>query len=162
MIEARQWFHQLETRERRMVTVGGLLLFATILFLTVIEPLHEKRKTAVIRYHAAETLLDWMQEKQASVNALQHRLSGQKQRVPSEQLLSIINAGLKTAGIADNLKSISPEQNGAVLLRFDEVTFDAFIAWLIEFHNRFAIDVNSITVTRTSSAGMVTASLVLR
>lgn len=155
------WYHNLERREQIMALVGSFAVLATLLFLLVIEPLEKRNKQASINYKAAVSLNQAMQETTKKVAALRKQLASQKPAIAADKLLGLVDQTMKTAGIAKDLKSIAPEKNNAVKLRFEDVNFDAFIAWLINFHNRYGIKVDTLSVMQTSTAGRVKASLLI-
>ena len=113
------------------------------------------------RLASAETGFAEMQAIAKQVESLRGQMLSGKPKVAPEQLLSLLEGGLKSATIATSLKSITPESDGAIRMRFDEVPFDSLIQWLIQFHNQHGISVSSMSVVKAKSVGNVRANLLI-
>lgn len=157
-----EWYRGLEPRERNIALFGALAITAILLFLLVIEPLDKRQKQASIKYKAALNLQQTMQETANKAEVLRKQQSMQKPTVAADKLLGLLDQSMKTAGITKDLKSIVPEKNNRVRLRFDDVNFDAFIKWLVDSHNRIGINVDTLSVIDTSKPGRVKASLLIK
>lgn len=156
-----EWFRNLESRERLYVLIGTFAVIATLYFLLVFEPLVNGKKQALTQYASALNLYQFMQETSSEVTDLRQQLSSQGPKVTADKLLGLIDQGLRKTGIAKDLKSINPEPDGGVRLRFDNVSFDKLIRWLTESHNQLGVNIALFTVTETRQSGRVKASLLL-
>ncbi len=155
------WFYNLEQRERSVVLWGAGILMLVLLYLGVLEPLHKKEQQAQLGYESSLKLLEFMQLKGSEVTELRQKLSEQKKRPADKKLVFLVERSLKQSRIDRSLKSITPQPQGVLQLRFEAVNFDRFISWLVNFHNVYNVSVEKLSVTRTVDEGLVRASILI-
>jgi len=158
----KEWYRGLSDREKFIVWIGALAVVSALVFVLLIEPLHERDTSVNNRLQAVMKLHAFMQSTAGEAKLLRQQLAGSKPVIPGDKLLGSVDQGLKQSGITADLNSITPGKDGGVRLRFDDVSFDALIGWLIRFHNQYGISLDSFSVTETRTAGRVKATLLIR
>jgi general secretion pathway protein M len=157
----RQWLDGLESRDRRMLIGGGLLLAVLLLYLWVAEPLlgaYGKRSAQLAEQQA--TLL-WMQQAAAQVTALQGAAGAQGAGLGDRSLLAVVDGSAREAGLGGALKRVKPDGALAVRVWFEAVPFDALVEWLGQLAQDNQVQVKLITLERQPDAGRVHAQLTL-
>ena len=158
----KDWFNGLEKREKLYLIIGSVVCVLTLYYLLVLEPLVKSKHQAISKHANTVELLQYMKSSEQEVKRLRQQLATQIPKVAKEKLLGVVDQGLRTAGIDKDLKSISPEPDEGVRLRFDEVDFNKLITWLGNASNQHGIQVDQITVTDTAEPGVVKAGLLIK
>ncbi len=156
----RQWFEQLEIRERWMV--GGCAVFVaiTLYFVLFWQPLSNARSQLAEDIERDRTLI-------AELRNFQGRLTppngANASSQPATQALVVVVA--QTAGrytLTNALQSSQPSANNAsITVRFENASFDSMVSWLNELTTSHDLAVQNATVTRTTGAGRVNSTLTL-
>lgn len=161
MVESlKTWFQGLEPRERWMVSVCGVLVGATVLYLLVIEPYLTHRQQLTSEVAQKRELLAWMQDAKAEIRALESQ--GRETSAGSgESLFSVVDRTAKEAGLGNSLRQITPDGDSAVRVRLDTARFDYMLQWLGQLEQAHGVSVTRVTFDRTSESGRVNVSLTL-
>lgn len=154
----RDWLMAREPRERVLVIAGAAVLFLSVFFLLVWEPIIDGRAQAEKRVAAKQALL--LQIQQAGTQLMAARAGG-GQPLTRGSLLTIVDRTMRDAGLANARKNLTPDGNNKVRLQFDDAPFNALVSWLSQLSNRHQIQVNNIIVDRQSRAGAVDVRLIL-
>ena len=97
--QVKQWFNSLPSKEQWMVTGTGALIFITLFYLVIWEPLHTGLNTEQQKQQSQKEILLWMQN--AAVEVKQLRSSGgvtiRDKNKPATLVIeqTVTNAGLK-------------------------------------------------------------------
>lgn len=159
MIDAlRAWFEKLAPREQQMVLIGAVLC-ACLLLLGVVLPLERKVAAARQRVAAKQADLVWMRSVAPRLVALRnvdpHGGGG-------ESLVVLADRVARETGIARALTGSQPGADGSLSVRLEQVSFDALAAWLASLQQQHGARIISSTIDRTATAGVVSATVVLR
>lgn len=155
----KQWFVQLEQRERRLLSFGIAAVLVIALAGLVWMPLAERRAALAEQVAAQRNTLSWMREARARI--LDARRSGESTASKAGgSLLSVVDAGVRQRGFADNLRRAEPDGDKRVRIWLAGVKFDELAGWLESLDARRGVRVADMTVTR-GEAGRVDARVTL-
>jgi general secretion pathway protein M len=154
----RQYWHNLQGREQRIVLIGGIAALLLLLYSAVLDPfaqgLHRLEQSVV----ADRELFAWMEQAAQQVKVLRAR--GGASRSSGQSLLSLVDASAKQNGLGGALKQVKPEGEG-VRLRFEQAGFDDMVRWLGRLGAEQGVGVTTLTLERLPETGMVNATVVL-
>lgn len=157
----KDWLAGLESRDRRMLVGGGLLLALLLLYLWVADPLlGAYRKRSAQLAEQQDTLL-WMQQTAAQVTRLQGAVGTQASGLGGRSLLAVVDGSARQAGLGGALKRVKPDGSLAVRVWFEGVPFDALVEWLGQLSHDHQVQVKLITLERQPEQGRVHAQLTL-
>jgi general secretion pathway protein M len=142
-------------RERRLV-LGGLALAAVILIFGVVIPLDRSVAHAHDRLAGKRADLTWMQ----SV-APELATAAAPPAATGESLLVIIDRSARESGLAGALASSEPAGPGSLSVRLAKAPFDTLVGWLGRLAQQNGVSVESATIEKTDTPGLVSAAIVL-
>lgn len=152
------WFQNLSRREQLIVSLGGLFLIIMGFYYAIWSPLSNAATDAATNYQQQVELLDYLN--QSVPRLLAHRGSTQPQ--PSnEPLLTQLENSINNTKLTTYLSNIQ-QQGDSINLRFDSVPFDSFITWLQTFSQGNKISIDSLTVDKLSTPGLVKLTMVVK
>ena len=148
------WYAGLQSREQRMVAVGGISVAVLILLFGILMPLQSAVSSAVKRNETKREDLAWMR-----VNAPEVRASGgQLPADTGEAPVVLVDRIGREAGLGTALRGTQPNGTG-VRVQLEAAPFDTLVAWLATLDERYGLAIESITVDRTAQPGTVNASI---
>ncbi len=153
MNKLRAWYAGLQERERRMVAGGAVTLAVLILVLGILMPLQSALSSARARTESKRADLAWMQSHAAEVMS--------KRPPPpdaGEAPLVVVDRIGRETGLTDALRGTQPNGTG-VRVQLQGASFDTLITWLATLDTRYGLSVETITVDRTASPGVVDATV---
>lgn len=151
---AERWFAALSDRERRIVTVGAVLVPVLLLFAVLL--LDRSVSQAHQRLLKKRTDLAWSQ-----VVAPEIASAPAPPSPAGESLLVIVDRSARESGLAAALAGSEPAGPGRLSLRLQKASFDALVGWLARLAQQNGIRVDSATVDSAGAPGLVNAALVL-
>lgn len=158
----KDWFDNLEARERLFVGIGGTVAVLVILWGLIWVPLDRGHKAA------QDNVVMW-QQAVADIRRLRAMAEAggasptSAPAVGSNQTpIVIVDQTLSTRGLNNTLKRRQPTPNG-IRVEFEDVAFDDLVLWLGELSNRYALDVQAgnLSVSSRAERGRINASLTL-
>ncbi|MGL5741509.1 MAG: GspM family type II secretion system protein LspM [Legionella sp.] len=145
----KSYLSTLNEREKWMVAGAALCLILYIYYLFLYSPLtHQVNQKSTQLIDKTETLL-WMQKVRQ-----QNHTKQTKQELSNSKLLTVLATQLKeepTLKFPYQLQQIS---SGDIQLTFDAVAFDAFIAWLKQMNQRYAITIKQFEAELSKTPGI--------
>jgi general secretion pathway protein M len=151
----RTWYGGLQEREQRVVALGSVLLALIILIGGILMPLQSVLSSAVKGIETRREDLAWMR-----VNASEVRTQGsQLQAATGEAPVVLVDRVGREAGLASALRGTQPSTTGGVRVQLEAAPFDTMVTWLDTLDRRYGLAIESITVDRTPTPGMVNASI---
>ncbi len=143
----------LSRRERRLV-LAGLALAVAILLFGVLLPLDRSVAHARERLEKKQADLSWMQGVASELAAAVVPPSS------GESLVVIIDRSAREAGLAGTLTT-EPAGSGSLSIRLQKAPFDTMIAWLARLAQQHGVSVETATIEKADTAGLVNAAVVL-
>jgi general secretion pathway protein M len=156
------WLASLEPRERLMVYVGAAALLLLFAYLLLLRPFHvgyDKLRAGVAEQR--ETV-QWMMQSAARVKQLQRSGAADSEGLDGRSLLSVTDTAARAAGLGPSLKKVEPDGSQGVRVWLDGARFDDMVGWLDVMGSRYGADVDTITLERAASPGLVNARLNLQ
>ncbi len=153
-------FQGLQTREKRMVLLGGAAVLGFILYAGFFAPLFEANATL------RETI-PTLQKQLAALQAFDHDLKQSGVKAPAEKisspvaLLTALQKGLTAAGLFSENTRIKQVSHDAISVHLTQVPFDKMMTWLIAAQKDQAIRIGQFAAHATIAPGTVDADLIL-
>jgi general secretion pathway protein M len=143
-------WNQLDTRQKRLVSLAGLVLVAALVYVWVWEPLAEARATERERIAQQQALLNWLE----AVGPMAERLreSGRGGREASDRsLLGLADETARAAGLAGAMARIEPAGDGEVRVWLEGADFVTVMGWLEDFSRSRPVQVSQLQVDRAGT-----------
>jgi len=156
----KEWFEQLEARERLMIMIAGGLAVFTLIVMLGVRPMMNQSK----RGH--ELVAD-KRELLAELSEVAARLGPQRGTQQanaagsSQSLVLLIDQSTRSSGLAQYLKRNQPDGASSIRLRFENAPFDTLVSWLGGLQNQHGISVTSANIDTAAAAGRVSCNLTL-
>ncbi len=157
----RDWFDNLDAREKLFVSVGAVIVVVSIAWGLVWVPLdrgHDNRLSAVSTWERSLAELRPLKARAAAGNQAQGPAtrSGQTPVV-------IIDQTLRARGLDGALKRSQPTTSTGIRVEFENVAFDDLVVWLGDLSAQYGMDVQqgSFSSAARSAPGRVNASMTL-
>jgi general secretion pathway protein M len=150
-------YDALAPRERLMVAVAGAVVFVTLLYLLIWEPLvkaHEQRAEALDSARALATRIE-----SAALLTQRSALGARVDRNTS--LLAAVDQTSRSPTLGKAPSRLQPEGDREVKVWLEDVSFDNLLRWLSELENRYGIAASSAEIERGTTPGSVSARLTL-
>ena len=156
------WLASLEPRERLMVYAAAAVMSLLLAYLLLLRPFHvghDRLRTSVAEQR--ETV-QWMTQSAARVKQLQRSGANAAGGLGGRSLLSATDAAARAAGLGASLKKVEPDGSQGVRVWLDGARFDDMVRWLDVMGARYGADVDTISLERAASPGLVNARLNLQ
>ena len=159
----KDWFNNLEQRERRMLIAGGIMLVILVLYLSVWEPLVTKTQVLKKTNQYNHELISWMEQSASEARELQAKIKagGPSGRSKDQSLLGIIDRTAKTAKLGKSVKRVQPDGKTKARVWLEDVSFNDMIKWLEGLQRSEGIHIETTVIEKRDEPGLVNARLVL-
>jgi len=157
--QIRQWFSSLPQKERWMVSGTGALVFITLFYLMVWEPIHVGLQAEKQKQQSQKEILIWMQQAAGEVKAL--RSSGNRSTVrgKNKPITLVIEQSINNAGLKNSVKKIESSGNNGARVTLNEASFNQILVWLNTLATHNGTQVVSANIERAGKPGRVNARL---
>jgi general secretion pathway protein M len=157
-MNVRDWFDNLNERERNLVYVAGALLGVALVYLVLVLPFQTSGRKMTARVAQKTADLAWMQASapQAMAAAGVAQAAG-----GGDSLVVLVDRTAREAGLGASLRDQSPDGNNGLRLRIEGASFDALVTWLANLQQQYGVSIESATVG-AAAPGLVNATLSLR
>ena len=152
----KNYWHNLNERERLMLVIGSVCLIAYLFYLLIYAPLHAAVTKKTQEFIEKKETLSWMKHART-----QRRLNKAPQRVNNTQLLALLSRQLRGTSFRSFVYQIQQAGNGDIQLFFEQVPFNAFLLWLYNLSEKYTISVKQIQVERTDTLGIARIQVVM-
>jgi general secretion pathway protein M len=159
-LKIKEWYNNLELREKRAVMMGGAMFVIFIIYAGIWSPLVNSAQTARTRLIAEQKLLVFMQaaDKQLQ-NSDNSGASVSHQINTPVALLTFLQERINKAGLASYLSQLKQANNDSITLEFQKISFDKFIEFMMAMLKEQSITVTQLSVTPTDTLGIVTIEM---
>ena len=163
MNELQRKWRELSGRERRMVVLTAVVLFAVLFYLLVWTPVSTGIDETRRKVAAQEKQLRELQAMAAEVRRLRGSGKAAGASRLKGSLLGTIQASAERKGLGGTLKKVQPSgQDGrSVILWMENAPFDVMVDWLGLLNRQYGVQVTEITVERRDEPGRVNSRMVL-
>ncbi|RUM94919.1 MAG: hypothetical protein DSZ28_00700 [Thiothrix sp.] len=157
----KEWFNNLQTRERNLVLGLALILAVLLIYLLLWEPVTKKVAGLENSVNAQQAQLTWMQQASQEIMALQ---KGTRPQATSNQGTSLINAvesSAKNTGIRDTITRTEPQGSDKITVELHSTEFDRLVDWIGVLTNQYNAQITQFSASRTDAKGRVDARFIL-
>ena len=154
----REWYANLESRERTFVNFGAVA-GVVLLILAIVLPLNTRIAQARQRVSNKQGELTFIQ---AATPQLLSAGPSSGNIANGESLVVLIDSSARESGLGKSLSNTQPTPGNGLRLRLDKVPFDALVAWLARLSQQHGVRVESAEISAAGEAGLVNASLDLK
>ena len=155
MNKLKAWYAGLQQREQRVVAVGAVALGLIILIGGILLPLQSAVSRARQGNETRREDLTWMRANAAEIRERGADLPGDTGEAP----VVLVDRVGREVGLASSLRGTQPNTSGGVRVQLEAAPFDTLVTWLDTLDRRYGLAIESITVDRTPSPGLVNASI---
>lgn len=154
----RAWFEGLAERDRRIVTIGAVVV-PVIIIVAVLLSLGRGITDAQKRVANKQADLTFIQEAAPQIAG-----AGQATGTPvsPDSLVVFIDSSARESGLGKSLTSSQPTGDKGLRIRLDRASFDSLVAWLARLSQQHGVRVESAEIEYAGEAGIVNAGLVLK
>ncbi|MDP8985931.1 MAG: type II secretion system protein M [Pseudomonadota bacterium] len=153
MNKLKAWYSALQPRERRVVALGAAALGVLIL-ISGIWSLQSAVSSAVQTQRQRREDLAWMRVNASEVQAGGATLAPNTGEAP----VVLIDRVGREAGLGSALRGTQPSGSG-VRVQLEAAPFDMLLLWLVALDDRYGFAIDSISLDRTASPGLVNANV---
>lgn len=161
MHKFKNWYSQLEQRERRAVAVGGVVVSFALLYFVIWSPLADKSNALRERIHKQQMMLSWMRDAEHKINALSGGSLKTDKLTPVE-LMSVLKKIVDDDGLSESMTQLKQTNNDAITMQFKNVSFDQLMGLLIKVLKKHQVVVSQLHATAVNQPGLVDADVMLR
>lgn len=158
----REWWDGLLERERRIVSVGSVIVAVLLVYALIWSPLSDSvldRKTQIVSQKQLLVFLRHASEKIVSLRASGVVISADG---ANNNLLGVVEQTLASQQLSSYLKQIQQADQNQIELMFKGVPFDKFMQWLQVLIVKHDLHVARLTATRLGTIGTVDVQLSLK
>jgi len=155
MNKLKAWYASLQQREQRVVAAGAVALGLIILVGGILMPLQSAVSRAVKGSETRREDLAWMRLNAPEIRARGGDIPAETGEAP----VVLVDRIGREVGLAGALRGTQPNATGGVRVQLEAAPFDTLVAWLDTLDRRYGLAIESITVDRTPSPGLVNASI---
>jgi len=156
MAALRDRFDALSDRERRLVTIGGVVA-VVLLLVAIVMPIERGVSQSAERVTRKQADLGWIQQMAPAL-----AVARQAPPTTSESLIVLIDRSAREAGLGQALTGSQPSGNGAMRTQFEKADFDRLMDWIAMLAQQYGVQAESATFEAGGTAGVVDAVVVLR
>lgn len=153
-------WQQLDTRQRRLIGLAGLVLIVALVYVWIWEPLAEAREAERERIAQQQALLNWL----GAVAPMAERLrenSRSSRDLGGRSLLGLADETARAAGLAGAVARIEPTGDDEVRVWLEGADFVSVMTWLEEFSRSRPVQVDQLQVDGSGDEGQVNVRVTL-
>jgi general secretion pathway protein M len=150
------WYYGLQPRERWIVTIGAVAALVIIVWGFVVRPLRAEMATLRTSVDTKQRLLIDV----ARVESEQPSTVASNREGTGQTLMGIIDSTARSHGL--NPPRTRANGPSGVDVSIQGAPFDALVAWLLELHGNYGVDVETASFVSAREPGLVNGQLSLR
>ena len=156
----KEWFDQLDSRERLLVMIAAGLLVFTLIVVLGIRPILAQSDRGQKMVEDKRELLSELSEVAARIGP---QSGGSKTPVAggTQSLVLLVDQTTRSSGLAANLKRNQPDGTSSIRLRFENAPFDSLVTWLANLQTQHGMTVTSANIDGAAEPGRVNCNLTL-
>lgn len=159
-LKIKEWFNNLELREKRAVMIGGVAFMIFIIYAGIWSPLVNSAQTARAHLVAQQKLLVFMQSADKQLQNSDNSIANMNHKPDTPvSLLTFLQEKVNKAGLASYLSQLKQANNDSITLEFQKISFDKFIEFMMAMLKEQSITVTQLSVTPTDTLGIVTIEM---
>lgn len=156
----KEWFENLQPRERLYVIGGGVFLLLFVLYMAVWAPLSNNLKSSRETVAQQRQDLEWMRAASEQVQKLGlNRSTNRGSR--NRSLLAVVDQEIQAAQLKGPLQRMEPDGAQSVKIWINKGAFDSLIGMLGKLETEQGISVKSLSINPTDTQGLIDARITL-
>jgi general secretion pathway protein M len=155
MNKLKAWYASLQQRDQRVVAVGSVVVALMILIGGIVLPLQSAVSGAIKGSETRREDLAWMKSNAPEIRARGGDIPSDTGEAP----VVLVDRVGREVGLASSLRGTQPNANGGVRVQLEAAPFDTVVTWLDTLDRHYGLAIESITVDRTPTPGLVNASI---
>ncbi len=154
----RAWWSQRNSREQNLILAASVAAILMLAWAFILHPLAERQAALQARIAAQNQALQQLAEARElqAAGAMQSTAGAD---FGDRSMASIIEQGLRMAGLAAAIRRIEPAGDGSVSLVLEQAGFDSLAGWLQEAAADPGITVREMSLDRAERDGTVNARM---
>jgi general secretion pathway protein M len=149
---------QLSARERLVLGVAAIVVVLLLAWAFLLEPMSARQAALQARIAAQGRTLQQLDEAEALLRAGAAPAARQAD-FGGRSMASVVEQGLRMAGLAASIRRIEPAQDGSVSVVLEQAPFDPLVGWLQDTSAATGVTVTEFSLDRAEVAGTVNARL---
>jgi general secretion pathway protein M len=154
----REQWNRLALGERRLATIGGVVLGVALLYIIFWLPVQKELERLRLSVPEERAQLQRMRSQAASIAPLRGR-SGTKPAAGT--LLSVIEQSASSRNMRGFISRMEAVGGNSVQLTLDAVSFNSLLSWLTDLQDNYSLRVESSSLDAHTAPGTVNAKLKL-
>ena len=160
MLAIRDWFEQLKSREKLIVSVGTVVVTVALIVSLGIRPLYVNSARTAERVANKEALLAKLEQAATRLSSANRGSAGAIESA-SQSLVVVVDKSARSFGLGQYLTRNQPDGGTGIRLRFEGAPFDDLVTWIAEIQTRYGMTTVSASFDQAGARGRVNCSLVL-
>jgi len=156
----KEWFEQLEQRERLLVAMAGVLVSIALVVLLIIRPISSQTSRGLERVADKRALLTELEQVAERIGPQGGGISPLT-GANTDSLVVVVDQTTRSAGLATYLKRNQPDGANSIRLRFENAPFDSIVEWLAELQVNFSMSATSANIDMAAEPGRVNCNFTL-
>ncbi len=152
----KHYLNTLNEREKWMVIIAAVFLFAYGYYLLLYAPLSNKVTQKTTQLNEKIETLAWMQKVKQ-----QGHSTKTKQTLDNSQLLTLLATQLKDNPTLKFPYQLQQTGSGDIQLTFDAVPFKLFMSWLAKINERYTITIKQFDVQHSETPGITKLMIII-
>jgi general secretion pathway protein M len=154
----KKWLDSLEERERRYVTVGGIIVLLMLVYSLLWAPFLDKVKKLDGQVKNHHETLSWMQNNTHLIKAA-NPATGSVNR--DQSLIAVIGQSTKNSAMSQSVKRVEENKDNSVRVWLEKAPFDQMVVWLESLQTRYGANITRVNIDKQNEIGVVNARLTL-
>ena len=160
MLAIRDWFEQLKSREKLIVSVGTVVVTVALIVSLGIRPLYVNSARTAERVANKEALLAKLEQAATRLSSANRGSAGAIESA-SQSMVVVVDKSARSFGLGQYLTRNQPDGGTGIRLRFEGAPFDDLVTWIAEIQTRYGMTTVSASFDQAGARGRVNCSLVL-
>ena len=156
-----QWWEDLDSRERLMVMIGGVVGLILFYIVAVWYPLSSSRSTLQTKVSKEKSDLIWMQTASAEIKALEGSGATRTKSLGDSALYAVVGETAQKARLKNALKKVDPDGKTGARVTLEGALFDDVIRWLVRLRKEYGVTATNVNFKKGRASGQVDAKLTL-
>ena len=152
------WWRGLASRERLVLMLGGAALLAVLYGVLLLEPLQQRVESLAKSLRAEQATQAWLEAQRAVVASYAQTAAPVDD---GRSVLAVMNEAASAAGVAGQLKRITPLDESQIIAGFEDVPYSGFMRWLQTLTVERGARVLRLRVERRPEPGLVSVEMTL-
>lgn len=157
----KDWFDNLEQREKRTLIGGGVALAILMVYFLVWDPFINGMVRLEKNIDSQRQSLSWMRDSAQEAK----QLKTQNRSLPAgadsgQSILAVIDRTAKAAKLGGSVKRIRPDGKTKAQVWLEDAPFNDLIPWLEQLQKRQGIYLETSVIEKQAKSGLVSARLV--